>query len=86
MSALRILFFGRMSEIAGGRELKAAPPPDVASLSDLRDWIAGVDAALGEALNREGVRVAVNRKLVHDPRCALKGGDEIAFMSPLSGG
>jgi molybdopterin synthase sulfur carrier subunit len=86
MSALRILFFGQMSEIAGGREFKRAPPPDIASLSDLRDWIADVDAGLGEALKREGVRVAINRKLIIDPCCAIKAGDEIAFMSPLSGG
>jgi molybdopterin converting factor small subunit len=41
---------------------------------------------LGDALVREGVRVAVNHEIVRDASRILAAGDEIAFMSPLSGG
>jgi molybdopterin synthase sulfur carrier subunit len=86
MSGLRILFFGRLGEIAGAREVQRTPPAEVRSLADLRNWLASGDPMLGDALVREGVRVAVNHEIVRDASRILAAGDEIAFMSPLSGG
>ncbi len=59
-----------------------------ASLIDVRRRLA---ARLREdqmaALDAADVRVAVNRRLVHDGEApALAAGDEIAFMPPVTGG
>ena len=59
-----------------------------ASLVDLRRCLA---ARLREdqmaALDAADVRVAVNRRLVHDgEESTLAAGDEVAFMPPVTGG
>lgn len=80
---MRVLFFGRLAEIAGGRERSA--PDSVTSLGALIAHLTASDASLGEALSGKGVRAAVNKTIVTgDAR--LNAGDEIAFMPPLSGG
>lgn len=80
---MRVLFFGRLAEIAGGRE--RAAPDTIASVSALVAHITLTDATLGEALASKGVRAAVNKTIVTGD-ASLKAGDEIAFMPPLSGG
>lgn len=83
MTTPRILFFGRLNEIAAGRAF--APPADVRTLGALRAWLAAQDETLAAELARSGVRIALNRTLAPaDAFFALE--DEIAFMSPLSGG
>ena len=61
---------------------------DGGSLCDLRRNLA---ARLGEdqmaALDAADVRVAVNRRLVHEgEEAVLVAGDEVAFMPPVTGG
>ncbi len=80
---MRVLFFGRLAEIAGGRE--QAAPDTIASVSALVAHLTQTDATLGEALAGKGVRAAVNKTIVTGD-APLKAGDEIAFMPPLSGG
>jgi len=80
---MRVLFFGRLAEIAGGRE--QAAPDTIPSLSALVGHLTQADAMLGEALAGKGVRAAVNKTIVTGD-APLKSGDEIAFMPPLSGG
>ncbi len=80
---MRVLFFGRLAEIAGGRERSA--PDSVTSLGALIAHLTQADATLGEALAGKGVRAAVNKTIVTGD-APLKSGDEIAFMPPLSGG
>ncbi len=81
--ALTVLMMGRLRDVAGWRErrLEAAP----SSLSALRALLASEDAALGLALNGQGVQAAVNKALTRDD-LALAAGDEIAFLPPMSGG
>ncbi len=74
---------GRLRDVAGWRERTLDPPP--ATLSALRQWLAREDAALGEALAGKGVQAAVNKALTRED-AALKPGDEIAFLPPMSGG
>jgi molybdopterin converting factor small subunit len=81
---MRVLFFGKLAEIAGGRERQA--PPGLATLDAVVTWACEGDAALREALGAKGVRIAVNQAIVHEAMVALGGNDEIAFMPPLSGG
>lgn len=80
---MRVLLFGRLSDVAGWRERRFDPPP--ATLSVLRERLAALDAALGEALASKGVQAAVDKVLVRgDP--ALPANCEVAFMPPMSGG
>jgi molybdopterin synthase sulfur carrier subunit len=80
---MRVLLFGRLSDLAGWRERAFDPPP--ASLSELRAWLARDDAGLGEALSGPGVQAAVDKTLVRGDR-PLAGAVEVAFLPPMSGG
>jgi molybdopterin synthase sulfur carrier subunit len=80
---MRVLLFGRLGDIAGWRERSFDPPP--ASLSGLKALIAGLDAALGDALNGAGVQAAVDRAIVRGD-VVLAAGAEVAFLPPMSGG
>jgi molybdopterin synthase sulfur carrier subunit len=82
----RLLFFGRLRDVAGCAELTCQPPGDVVSVADVRAWLAGRDPELGKALNAPGVRVAVNHAFCVSDGESARGAEEIAFMSPLSGG
>jgi len=81
---MRVLFFGKLAEIAGGRERCA--PPGLATLEAVITWACEGDASLREALGAKGVRIAINQAIVHETTLALNANDEIAFMPPLSGG
>lgn len=80
---MRVLLFGRLQDVAGWRERMIAAPG--AMVSSLKAELARQDAALGEALARPGVQVALNKALVRgDP--PLPEGAEVAFLPPMSGG
>ena len=80
---MRVLLFGRLGDLAGWRERSFEPAP--ASLSALKALIAGLDAALGAALDGPGVRAAVDRAIVRG-EAALSAASEVAFLPPMSGG
>jgi molybdopterin synthase sulfur carrier subunit len=80
---MRVLLFGRLGDVAGWRERRLDPSPT--SLSALKALLAGLDAALGEALNGPGVQAAVDRAIVRGD-VALAAGCEVAFLPPMSGG
>lgn len=86
MNGPRILFFGRLGDIAGGRELPEAPPPHVRDYAALRDWIGARNPDLAAAIAGAGVRVIRNGAFVQGGLDAFGADDEIAFASPLSGG
>jgi molybdopterin synthase sulfur carrier subunit len=81
-----LLFFGRLGEVAGCSQMACDLPETVTTVAALRTWLAARDPVLGDAIQARGVRVAVNRSFcVADTESTL-GAEEIAFMSPLSGG
>ncbi|MEZ6022252.1 MAG: MoaD/ThiS family protein [Hyphomonadaceae bacterium] len=83
---VRVLFFGRLRDLAGGAEC-AAPLEGPIRLSALRARIGAGDDALSAALEAPSLRVAVNASLLargDDPE--IQHGDEVAFMPPFSGG
>jgi sulfur-carrier protein len=80
---MRVLLFGRLGDVAGWRERSLDPPPE--SLSALKALLAGLDAALGEALNGPGVQAAVDRAIVRGD-ASLSANAEVAFLPPMSGG
>jgi molybdopterin synthase sulfur carrier subunit len=79
----KVLLLGRLRDVAGWRERVLEPIP--ATLHALRERLAREDAALGEALAGRGVQAAVNKVLARGDM-ALKPGDEVAFLPPMSGG
>jgi molybdopterin synthase sulfur carrier subunit len=81
----RILFFGRVSEAAGCSELNAELPSDLRTVAALRSWLADRDAALKALILSPGIRTAVNRAFCSDD-ASIVDAEEVAFMSPLSGG
>jgi molybdopterin converting factor small subunit len=72
-----ILFFGRVSDLLGKRQMTIALPPDGLTLFDLRQMvIPQPDARL---------RMSINQTVVTTDQ-ALISGDEVAFFSVFSGG
>ena len=61
-------------------------PETVTTVAALRTWLAARDPVLGEAIQARGVRVAANRSSCVADTDSTLGAEEIAFMSPLSGG
>lgn len=82
----RILLFGRVSEAAGCSEIATDAPHDWRTVADVRAWLAARDDVLASVILAPGVRAAVNRVFCHDDTSSVAGAEEIAFMSPLSGG
>lgn len=81
----RILFFGRLRDVARESEREIDLPQHVATAADLRAWLAEKDAVLGEALAARGIHIVVDR-VVRTGNVSVRGAKEIAFMPPLSGG
>ena len=80
---MRVLLFGPLSDVAGWRERLVDGTPT--KLSDLKAQLSLADPALGEALHRPGVQVAIDKVIVRD-NPTLSVGAEVAFLSPMSGG
>jgi molybdopterin synthase sulfur carrier subunit len=79
--AVRVVFLGRLADLAGVPERELAAP---------LDWPALVDALegdLGAWITGDKVRLAVNGTVLAD-KAALhaRDGDEIALLPPVSGG
>ena len=81
----KILFFGKLGDVAGGPERNVSLPEGADSVSALISALAAEDAVLGEALKAISVRVMVNGEIAHEDM-RLIDEDEIAFLPPVSGG
>jgi len=80
---IEILFFGRLGDASESLHMEL--PEDVCNTEGLTQWLSEQNAALGIELKKAGNRIAVNKTIVAE-NTSLKEGDEIAYMSPLSGG
>lgn len=80
----RLLFFGKLGDMAGGRERLLTLGRQL-TVSALKARLATEDPALGEALAAPSVRVIINQTFGTDAH-ALTDDDEIAFLPPVSGG
>jgi molybdopterin synthase sulfur carrier subunit len=77
----RVLFFGRLRDIAG----ESMAEHDADRLSTLRARLRSTNPALGEAIDSPSVNVAVDKQIRRDD-AALTKTSEVAFMPPFSGG
>ncbi len=84
--AIRVLYFAWLRERVGMPEESVAPPPDIATVGALADWLAARDAAHAAAFAEPGcVRAAVNQDFA-DRSAPVAPGDEVAFFPPVTGG
>ena len=82
----RLLFFGRLRDIAGEGERVVTLPDAVETIADLGAWLITEDAELGAALQARGIHVVVDQVICNRDTQSVRGVSEIAFMPPLSGG
>ena len=72
---ISVLFFGKMADITGQRRLSVEAGHHLRLWGLREQYLSGVD----------GVRMSVNREMVHEDQ-ELRDGDEVAFFSVFSGG
>ena len=76
----KLVFLGRLEDIAGHAERDVAAGP-------LAEVLASLDPDLAAALTADRIRLALNGTLVADRAAVvLHDGDELAFLPPVSGG
>jgi molybdopterin synthase sulfur carrier subunit len=79
--AVKLVFLGKLADLAGAQERDIAAPLDWAGL------VASSDGALGEALAGEKVKIALNGAVLADKTSLqARDGDEVALLPPVSGG
>ena len=76
----RLVFLGRLEDLAGGAERQVPGGP-------LAQVLARLDPDLAGAISDDRIRLALNGSLVKDRAgIVLADGDELAFLPPVSGG
>ncbi len=77
--AVKLVFLGRLADIAGAE--RQAP------IGSLADILAGLDEDLAQAVADPRIRIAINGTLLATrDDVAVRDGDEVAFLPPVSGG
>lgn len=80
---LTILFFGRFCALSTQREWDV--PEDIKNTEQLTAWLASDMPELSELLSHAGAHIALNQTIIQGP-APISTGDEIAYMSAMSGG
>lgn len=81
---VKILFFGKLSEQIGEREIVVDLPADIALSTDLVAWLEKrFDAT--NTLGTDSVKIMINQSFIHGPT-PIKNADEIGFLPPVGGG
>lgn len=81
---MRLLLFGQLRDVAAHLH-GASVPLNAGVVSDIVAWTREASEPLHDALQRPGVRFAVDQHFVELDACVRRD-SEVAFMSPLSGG
>jgi molybdopterin synthase sulfur carrier subunit len=83
---VKLRYFAWVRERVGKTEEEIAPPPGVATIGELMDWLAGRGEEYAHAFeNHKVIRAAIDRTHVRAD-AAIKGAREIAFFPPMTGG
>ncbi len=78
----RLLFLGRLEDIAGAAEMHLPLPAP----TPLAEVIARLPDDLAAAVSAPRIRLAVNGVLCVFPEPIIAVADELAFLPPVSGG
>jgi molybdopterin synthase sulfur carrier subunit len=79
--AVRLVFLGKLADLAG------APDKEVAGPLDWPGLLGTLHGALGEAVQSPRIRLALNGQVLPDKTAlAAADGDEVALLPPVSGG
>ena len=79
--AVRLVFLGKLADLAGAPEREIEAPLDWGSL------VEALEGDLGDAFEGEKVKLAVNGTVLADKRALMaEDGDEVALLPPVSGG
>ncbi len=82
---IKVRFFAALREQIGRDVVEVRSPKS----GDIAGLLANIREQLGERvvadLTAPNVRVAINREFVTGD-CAVRDGDEVAFMPPITGG
>ena len=83
---MKILYFAWLRERLNRGEEQVSPPPEVATVADLIDWLAANDEAFAHAVEKRSlIKAAVDAKLVsHD--APIAGARVVALFPPMTGG
>lgn len=83
---LRLLYFAAIKERMGVSEEHVEPPPNVATVGALIDFLQARDEVGRAAFSNPSIiRAAVNLDFA-DPDTKVDDGDEVAFFPPVTGG
>jgi molybdopterin synthase sulfur carrier subunit len=79
--AVKLIFLGKLADLAGESERGMAFPLDWSGL------LNELEPQLGAMARSDKVRIAVNGELIPDKEQLFAGdGDEVALLPPVSGG
>ena len=85
-STVNILYFARLREALGKDQEQLVLPAEVATIADLTQFLRDRGGAWSTELGAgRSVRVAVNQDMA-GPDTAIRGGEEIAYFPPVTGG
>ena len=86
---ISVLFFGKLADAAldrfGKSSLIIDCPESCKTLTDLRNYLSNKSDMLSDEINQPTILFSINQKIC-TPDQTIQSGDEVAFMSPLSGG
>ena len=83
---MKILYFAWLRQKVGLGEEEVSLPPEVGTVGELVEWLAGRGPGYADALaDRAALRIAVNQEYAKesDP---VRNGDEVALFPPVTGG
>lgn len=83
---VKVLYFAWLRERIGIGEERLEPPPEVATVGQLIDWLSRRGETYAHAFaNAKVVRAAIDRTHV-GADAPIAGAREIAFFPPMTGG
>jgi molybdopterin synthase sulfur carrier subunit len=83
---VKLVFLGKLSDVAPADLAQVSLPGEVRTLSELKDWLTRQQPLLGQAMAASTTRLVVNQCVAHDLTAPVADGDEVAFLPPMSGG
>lgn len=83
---MKAVYFAWVRERIGLQEEEISPPPDVATVRQLIDWLAGRGDGYAAAFAQpKTIRAAIDRTHA-GPDAPIGAAREIAFFPPMTGG